>query len=90
MTYFYQYPTLGIEMPKIRRCHEKDTGSCTGPSADELYRPGRILDSASTHPPLAIYIDSYLFVIATAVLQHSLGVNSSYGICGARFALSPP
>lgn len=33
--------------------------------------------------PSAIYIDSYLFVIATAVLQHSLGVNSSYGTCEA-------
>ncbi|KAM6477751.1 hypothetical protein HDV62DRAFT_401266 [Trichoderma sp. SZMC 28011] len=35
----------------------------------------------------AIYVDSYLFVIATAVLQHSLGVNSSYGICEAAIFL---
>ncbi|UKZ54678.1 hypothetical protein TrVGV298_008490 [Trichoderma virens] len=35
----------------------------------------------------AIYIDSYIFVIATAVLQHSLGVNSSYGICEAAIIL---
>ncbi|OTA06836.1 hypothetical protein A9Z42_0076310 [Trichoderma parareesei] len=35
----------------------------------------------------AIYADSYVFVVATAVLQHSLGVNSSYGICEAAIIL---
>ncbi|TFB04933.1 hypothetical protein CCMA1212_002820 [Trichoderma ghanense] len=35
----------------------------------------------------AIYLDSYAFVVATAVLQHSLGVNSSYGICEAAIIL---
>ncbi|KAH6610164.1 hypothetical protein Trco_000184 [Trichoderma cornu-damae] len=35
----------------------------------------------------AIYADSYVFVIATAVLQHSLGVNSSFGICEAAIIL---
>ncbi|KAL6867975.1 hypothetical protein J3F83DRAFT_85175 [Trichoderma novae-zelandiae] len=35
----------------------------------------------------AIYVDSYAFVVATAVLQHSLGVNSSYGICEAAIIL---
>ncbi|PTB67363.1 hypothetical protein BBK36DRAFT_1097648, partial [Trichoderma citrinoviride] len=35
----------------------------------------------------AIYVDSYAFVVATAVLQHSIGVNSSYGICEAAIIL---
>lgn len=35
----------------------------------------------------AIYIDSYMFVVATAILQHSLGVNSGFGICEAEIIL---
>lgn len=35
----------------------------------------------------AIYVDSYIFVVATAILQHSLGVNSSFGICEAEIIL---
>ncbi|KAL7923049.1 hypothetical protein ACQKWADRAFT_291086 [Trichoderma austrokoningii] len=35
----------------------------------------------------AIYIDSYIFVVATAVLQHSLGVNSGSRICEAEIIL---
>ncbi|KAL9489554.1 hypothetical protein ACSS6W_001831 [Trichoderma asperelloides] len=35
----------------------------------------------------AIYIDSYLFVVATTILEHSLGVNSGFGICEAEIIL---
>ncbi|KOS22961.1 hypothetical protein ESCO_003616 [Escovopsis weberi] len=35
----------------------------------------------------AIYLDSYLFVFATAILQHSLGVNTSFAICEAAILL---
>lgn len=35
----------------------------------------------------AVYIDSYLFVFATAILQHSLGVNTSLAICESAIIL---
>ncbi|KJZ70545.1 hypothetical protein HIM_10048 [Hirsutella minnesotensis 3608] len=35
----------------------------------------------------AIYIDSYLFVFATAILQHSVGVNSSLSTCEGAILL---
>ncbi|KAL7795185.1 hypothetical protein V8C37DRAFT_408861 [Trichoderma ceciliae] len=51
-----------------------------------------VIKAWSRLPPVvwlvfAIYIDSYIFVIATAILQHSLGVNSGYGICEAAIIL---
>ncbi|KND94298.1 hypothetical protein TOPH_01014 [Tolypocladium ophioglossoides CBS 100239] len=35
----------------------------------------------------AIYTDSYLFVFATAMLQHSFGVNSNLGTCDSAILL---
>jgi hypothetical protein len=35
----------------------------------------------------AIYIDSYAFVFATSILQHSLGVNSNLLICRGAILL---
>lgn len=35
----------------------------------------------------AIYLDSYLFVVTTALLQHSFGVNSSSEICEGAILL---
>lgn len=35
----------------------------------------------------AIYTDSYCFVFATAILQHSLGVNSSIHTCEGAILL---
>ncbi|KAK5997008.1 hypothetical protein PT974_02357 [Cladobotryum mycophilum] len=35
----------------------------------------------------AIYFDSYLFVFATAILEHSLGVNTNLTICEAAIIL---
>ena len=35
----------------------------------------------------AIYIDSYLFVFTTALLQNSFGVNSSLEICQGAILL---
>jgi hypothetical protein len=36
---------------------------------------------------LAIYVDSYLFVFATSLLQHSFGVNSSKQLCEGAILL---
>ena len=35
----------------------------------------------------AIYVDSYAFVFATSILQHSLGVNSSFQLCESAILL---
>lgn len=35
----------------------------------------------------AIYVDSYAFVFATSILQHSLGVSSSYNLCQSAILL---
>jgi hypothetical protein len=34
-----------------------------------------------------IYIDSLVFIFATAILEHGLGLNSNMGVCGAAILL---
>jgi len=35
----------------------------------------------------AIYVDSYLFVIGTATLQHALGINANHQTCDSAILL---
>jgi hypothetical protein len=36
---------------------------------------------------LVIYVDSLVFIFATAILEHGLGLNSNMGVCGAAILL---
>ena len=50
-------------------------------------RARRELHAESETVIFAIYVDSWLFVFATAILQFGIGVDSALSVCGAAILL---
>jgi hypothetical protein len=76
--------------PAIRQCQGLEQATLCGVAYVRMpavvdYRWWHLFNSRAV--VFLIYLDSYLFVFATAVLQFGIGVDSALGICEAAILL---